>query len=310
MSRKTRFMLEQIELFELTSRTIQGRYLLRPSPELNEIIEGLLARACRIYGVRVVATAVMSNHFHILIASCTTQQVADFMRYFKSNLAREAGRLYGWTGPFWDRRYEIAPVENDPKDQIRRLRYVLEQGCKESLVWTPREWPGFTTLRAALTGKPLRGVWLNRTEMFRSQRRGEDRPESSFHEHETCSLAPLPCWKHLSAKEHQRRIAEIVRDIEDDTRRRHTEQRSEPLGRARILSQEPQERPNKVKRSPAPWIHAHSKKARAAYRRAYAWYLAAYREASRRFREGELNVEFPPGCFPPRLLAIPPRAPT
>src|SRR5262249_10817899 len=55
-------------LFEVTVRTVQARFLLRPSVALNEIILGVLGRAQRIYGAgaEICAFAFVSNHFHLL----------------------------------------------------------------------------------------------------------------------------------------------------------------------------------------------------------------------------------------------------
>jgi hypothetical protein len=42
MSRKLRYMHNPVATFEVTTRTLQSRLLLRPSTELNEIILGVL----------------------------------------------------------------------------------------------------------------------------------------------------------------------------------------------------------------------------------------------------------------------------
>ncbi|MEM6795930.1 MAG: hypothetical protein AAF725_18290, partial [Acidobacteriota bacterium] len=52
---------------EITQRTLQGRYLLRPSQQTNDLIVGCLARARQKNpGVRLHAVSVMSNHLHML----------------------------------------------------------------------------------------------------------------------------------------------------------------------------------------------------------------------------------------------------
>jgi len=297
-------MDEEIQLYEASNRTMQGRYLLRPGPEANEIIRSTLARAQKRYGIQLVAASFLSNHFHLLFWAATVEQTADFMRYFQSNVARKVGKLYDWSGPFWERRYSIEPVGNSEEDQVWRLRYLLKQGCKEGLVWTPKEWPGVHTVREILTGKPLQGLWLNQTDKYRSELRGEDRPLSHFQELEQCELVSLPCWKHLPKKEYQKRVAALVREIEEETRRQHVESRTVPLGKAAILRRDPHHRPHSVKRTPAPWILTRSADVRERYRQAYAWFLRAYREKSKRFRSGEFTTKFPAGCFPPRPPAF------
>lgn len=53
MARAIRFIPEGGAVVEVTGRTLQGRLLLRPSPELRVITIGILARARRLYGVKL-----------------------------------------------------------------------------------------------------------------------------------------------------------------------------------------------------------------------------------------------------------------
>jgi REP element-mobilizing transposase RayT len=118
---------------EVTTRTIQSRFLLRPSPELNDVVLGVLGRALSLYAVELHAFAVMSNHMHLLLTPASGQELAAFMRHVNRNISQEAGRLHDWRGPLWARRYRCIPVV-DEASQIHRLRYILAQGCKEGLV--------------------------------------------------------------------------------------------------------------------------------------------------------------------------------
>ena len=54
MSRPLRFIPEEGALVDITCRTIQSRYLLRPDPALNEIVLGVLGRAQRLHPVEIV----------------------------------------------------------------------------------------------------------------------------------------------------------------------------------------------------------------------------------------------------------------
>ena len=65
--------------------------LLRPSAGMNDVIRGVLARAARLAAVPIHAPVFLSNHYHILLTVLDAQQLADFMNYLNSNLAREAG---------------------------------------------------------------------------------------------------------------------------------------------------------------------------------------------------------------------------
>ena len=63
MSRHLRFIPDGGALVEVTCRTVQGRLLLAPSPQLNDIILGVLGRAQRLYPVEIAGYVFVSNHF-------------------------------------------------------------------------------------------------------------------------------------------------------------------------------------------------------------------------------------------------------
>ena len=157
MGRRLRYIPEGGALVEVTCRTLHSRFLLRPSPELNEIIVGVLGRAQRLYEVRCCGYVFLSNHYHLLLDVDNARQLARFMAYLNSNLAREAGRLHGWQDKIWSRRYQAILVSGEEGAQIARLKYVLANGCKEDLVERPQDWPGVHTARALIAGEALTG---------------------------------------------------------------------------------------------------------------------------------------------------------
>ena len=60
-------------------------------------------------------------------------------------------------------------------------------------------------------------------------------------------------------------------------------------------------RPGKIKKSPAPFIHAATKAMRHLLWEEYALFVAAYRAAAERLKAGDTAPPFPEGCFPPAL---------
>jgi len=76
MGRKLRYLPEGGALVEVTCRTLQGRLLLRPDPELNDIAAGILGRSQRLYPVDIVGYVVMSNHYHILVWAQDAERLA------------------------------------------------------------------------------------------------------------------------------------------------------------------------------------------------------------------------------------------
>ena len=147
MARPLRFVPPNA-LVEVTTRTVHGRFLLRPSAEVNDMILGIIGRAQTLYPVRVHAFVVLSNHVHALLSVDDAAQLAAFMAFINGNIAREIGRLHEWRHRFWARRYRAIVVADDLA-AVARLRYILQNGCKEGLVDRPGDWPGLSCVRAA-----------------------------------------------------------------------------------------------------------------------------------------------------------------
>ena len=78
-------------LVEVTCRTIHGRYLLRPSDELNEIVIGVLGYAQQSCPISICGITVASNHYHLLAVVKETKALSDFMCHFN------------WVRLFWNR---------------------------------------------------------------------------------------------------------------------------------------------------------------------------------------------------------------
>jgi REP element-mobilizing transposase RayT len=310
MPRRLRYIPPGGSLVEVTTRTIQGRFLLRPCRELNQIVVGILARAARLHDVKVMGAVYLSNHFHLLVWVEDAQQLARFMNYHNGNLAREAGRLHGWREKFWSRRYHAVLVSDEEEAQVARLKYLLSHGAKEGLVRSPLDWPGVHCATALLSGVPLEGRWGSANTTVLDGTRNI--PDTKGSEIETLSLSPLPCWESLKEESLRSKLAGLLEQVELEA------ESTRPPGRGslpcrrrcrrRILRQDPQSRPRSLARRPAPLVHAVRKKIREGLARGYRWFVAAYRQAARRLREGDRSVSFPIGSFPPPLPFVAPAA--
>ncbi len=300
MSRKLRYFPPN-SLVEVTTRTLQSRYLLPPNKHFARIVVGILARAQERAPIRIHAVGGLSSHMHILASIDDAEQLADFMEYANGNIAREAGRVVGWRGKFWGRRYAAIPVSDEEAAHVDRLRYVLSHGAKENLVTSPRLWPGLHCVDALIDGKLLEGIWYDRSAEYEADRHDQDVDPRAFIAEYSLELEPLPCWRHLPAVDYRQRVAEMVHDIEVETARRIFLTGKVPLGAEAIRQQPPHQQANRPKKSPAPFCHAASKAVREQLREAYRLFVEAYRQASSLLRSGDRNARFPEGCFPPAL---------
>ena len=304
---------------ETTTRVMQSRFLLRPSPEVNRTIIGILAKAQRRYGVEVHDAEVQSNHMHLLLSPRSQWRLSRFMGFVNGNIGRKVGRLQGWREKFWGRRYQPIVVA-DEEAQVARLRYLLAQGTKEGLIGSPRDWPSVSGTPALLDGSQrLYGTWTDQTSWYRAQLQagrklekatGRRQPwrkvkERDFRTQEVLFLTPLPCWRDEDPAWVVEQIEEMVAAIEQETQQRHESQGTRPLGPKAILRQDPMGQPRKTKRSPAPLVHASTRESRNDFLERYYEFLAEYRAAAEALRRGVRDVIFPAGCFPPARPFVP-----
>ena len=296
-------MFQEEGYYFVTSRCFQGRLLLRPSPEVNEVVGGVLARAVQQSAdtVRLHAFTFASNHFHLLVWA-RGAALASFMQYLRANLSKKVGRLVDWSGGFWERRYSAEPVLDDTA-LVGRLRYVLAHGVKEGLVEKSAEWPGLTCLPQLLGPARRLFRWFNWTKRW-SRRRGEDaaagkrRFAEEWAEPVELELAPLPCWAGRGEVEKRREVQALLCEVEAEARGK-----GKPvLGARAVQEQHPHTRPERLKRSPRPLGHASTRQALQQLHEQYRAFVSAFREAAARWRRGDFSACFPVFSFPPPLL--------
>jgi hypothetical protein len=89
MPRPLRFIPEH-SLVEITTRTLQGRLLLKPSPELNDLILGVIGKAQHDYDMVLQGFVVASNHVHLLARPSTARRFASFMQFLNARIRKSS----------------------------------------------------------------------------------------------------------------------------------------------------------------------------------------------------------------------------
>lgn len=300
MSRPLRFVPNR-SLVLVTQRTFQGRLLLRPSPELNDVFLGLLGKAQDDHGLVIHACVALSNHFHLLVSPRDAHQLADFMAVFTSRLAKEVGRLHRWEGPVFPERYRAHVVSDEEAAQVERLVYVLSHGCKEGLVAEPEQWPGVHCATALATGAPLTGRWIDRSAWCEAKRRRSPPDLDTFRHLVAVQLSPIPCWAELTPEVYRARIRGLLVEIAEVHAAARARSGARVLGVRRVLGQDPHQPVPPPKPQRCPLVLAASRGAREVFLAAYRQFVLAFRAAAEDLKSGAPNVRFPPGSFPPSL---------
>jgi hypothetical protein len=294
-------MYEPNRVYEITVRTIQGRRLLRPSPDVNDLIAGIIGRAQRLYpAIELYGVVVLSNHCTWLLSSSIPEQIPAFMGYINGNISREIGRIHDWPGKLWERPQRPIPILDD-ESLIARFEYLLAQGCKEELVASPLQWPGVTCVFALLGKRELRGTWYDRDLATKAHRRGLAVSQDAFATRYSVRFEKLPCWEHLSDEQYTARVEGVVKKIirEGHKRRGHTGKHV--MGADAVCRVHPHHRPDSLTKSPAPPCHTTSDETKRLFRKRYRAFVEAFKAAAYELAQGLWPVQFPLYCFPPSL---------
>ena len=146
----------------LVSRCIQGFGFLKPTREIRAITRGVLAYSLEQHQetIELHHYVFLSNHFHLLLSSKSSPDLAEFMCHFKGNLARELARVHDWHGTLWQKRYSSEEIL-DEKALEEVFKYISQNSVKEGLVDHPKDWTGLHGYRQLVMGKKVSGPWVD-----------------------------------------------------------------------------------------------------------------------------------------------------
>ena len=285
-----------VAVFEITTRTTQGRFLLKPTRRCRDLVLGVLGRAQSLLEFELYGYAYLSNHGSLLVGVESAHQLSKLICYVNSNIARELGRAEhsDWQETFWGRRARAIPILRE-EDLAERMKYLLANSTKEHLVSHPTRWPGAHCARALCEGEVDQGVWIDRSLLHST---GYSIPESEATTVYPVVLQPLPSLRHLSTVQYQAYIQAMCDEVaaEAAEERRLTGGRVE--GIRRILRRSPHHKPRVMAKSPAAMVHCSEFKTLAWFKAQYRLFVEAYRDAFQGLQARVLCAKsaFPEGC--------------
>lgn len=310
MAYHLRYQGAEWALQHVVSRCINGYSFLKPTSEVALICAGVLGRSLYMYSdrIKLVHKAFLSNHFHLLLESKDAQSLAEFMKYFKSNLTRELGRVHDWQGSMWQSRYSNEEIL-DEESFIGIFKYITENSVKEGLVDHPRAWRGLHGFHQLVDQDDLVGPWIDRTGLFKAKARQSSQTRDlvqieDFTTYYEVRLTKPRIWSEMSDDEYHKRCVELCDEAIKSARLKR-EGRS--MGMARVLSQSVL-RARKTKRGQRQLCRAKTIELLKVYKAKYCAFKrafqAAYQQARDQVLEGLTMIEmvFPSGGIAPLSL--------
>jgi REP element-mobilizing transposase RayT len=272
----------------VTRRCFQRQFLLRPSPQVNQIFKYCLAHASERYKIRIHAFCVLSNHYHIVLTD-TDGRLPEFMHWLNEYVAKCINtQLKRWES-FWAPGSYNAVRLLDRVDIIAAMVYTYVNPVQAGLVGTVRSWPGACCFPEDIDSSSV----IDRPKgFFRNNGPTPDRATLRIDLPDALDQTDVD---ELLPREIVRREHEIRAEARQTNRRF--------LGRGRVLKQSPFKHPRcEAQRGTLkPLIACRDKFKRIEALRQLKIFLDAYHCARQQFVAGVWNAFFPFGTYGMRI---------
>ncbi|MCP4679600.1 MAG: hypothetical protein GY854_29730 [Deltaproteobacteria bacterium] len=275
----------------ITRRCTQRLFLLKPTRLNSSIFLYCLAVAAQKTGVTIHAICVVSNHYHAL-ASDPGTNIAQFYGWLHKYVSKAVNASLGRFENMWASEKTSAIALNERQDVLSKIIYTLANPVEARLVAKGKRWPG---------------VWLYK----RSHSQSIERPDIYFRKdgdmpsRVELNIEPPPQFQDMSDEEYEQFIFAKLAEQESKI---HTEMESMGqsfLGIRAVMKQRPYSSPRtREKRFGInPNIAAKNKWLRMEAIGRHKEFLFEYRQALKRWKEGDRDVIFPAGTYALRIYA-------
>lgn len=295
----------------LTTRSRNSELWFVNNPRLEEAILGYAAKFSKRYEVKLYALAIEGNHIQA-VADFPELNRSKFMRDFNSCVARAVPRYCSEHpgGTFWARRYsvEYMPGIEDLED---RFFYTVLQAVQDGLVERISDYPGYNCFHDAVHGLTRTFTVVRWSEYNDAKRFNPNASIKDYTDEIELKYERLPGYEHLS----QRDYAKLMHAKLEERRRIVVEEREaaglRAAGTQALLRVRPGSVPKTTKTSTLFSYRPRILSVCPIRKRiGDEWYFGkytAFKEASKRYLQGFLEIEFPQGMYKP--IICPARGP-
>ena len=276
------------DTYLITRRCFARHFFLRPSEFTNQVVLYCLAVAASRFDTLIHQFSVMSNHYHIVL----TGNLPAFMQYLNEFVAKTMNAHLGrWECFFAPGSYSAVKL-TDEQSALEKMVYSITNPVDAGLVSQSSAWPGICTLPRDI-GTSL--TVKRPDKLFRK--------EGPMPEEATLTLAPLPAALNNSPETQIAELGELVAQKEAALREQLKDDGRCFLGRRAVLKQDPFGTPQsrEPRRGLNPRVAGRDRERRREALAQIKAFLADYREAWLKFRDGIRDVVFPHGTYALRL---------
>ncbi len=294
-------------VYSEVKKCIDDAFLLKPSPELRNIIGACIGRAQQKYPVKIYWFDSNVNHLHRGRAPLAGQEenMSKFDQLFFSLLTQEVNRLLDrrGRGTIWAGRNRTEECVDD-RSVEQQMLYGVTNMVKDNLLDKAAHNTGFGTYPAVASGDMWeRFEYIDRTAWNKAGGANGKRPITEFKKQVTVTYSKIPSWSNLSNPQYATRFRKEVRLKEEALRAQRKKEGHKVAGPKKLEALDPRGRPkHRKKRTRQPLCHAATPEAATKYEESWRVFLDERLKASQQYLRGNLYVEFPKGAFRPPLI--------
>lgn len=269
----------------LTRRCQQRQFLLRPDAVTNQAFVYCLAEAAQRFEIDILLPVAEANHHHTVLHD-RHGRVPQFMQHFHKMLARCQNARWGRWENLWSSQEPCLTELLTTEAVIEKMIYAASNPVKDLLVERATQWPGINGYVQLLANRPLRAT----------------RPRHFFSADgvmpDEVELALVIPPELGPADEVIAAVRAGVERVENEMRDHRARTRKRVLGRRAIRLQSWQAAPQSVE--PRRNLRPRFAGPRAVLLKAierFRAFVAAYRDARKRWVDGAGQVVFPRGTY-------------
>ncbi len=292
--------------FFITIRTMSSRLWFLHNKKLEQAILAYLARYLEMYSVIAYGFILMGNHYH-LIARFPKKNKRDFCKAFNSMIAKLTEQyVSGFDGKLWARRFSDSILPNS-EDIEHYFFYMALNPVSSGVTRNIRKYSQYNSFFDAATRTKREFEVFEKSAFNEAIRRGKKVDRQDFTKRYTLQFEKLPGYESLAVGEYRNMLLKKL------------EQKSHLLVREKLqlghgFADEAKDlvrvgaRPRKTKTgsrdSFRPVILCLCSETKKLFLDWYFTIKAKFKEASNKYRAGDLMVEFPIGTYKPLLSAV------
>ena len=290
-------------VYFITTRTIASRLWFVNNKKLEKYILAFLAKYQMTFGVIIYGFILMGNHYH-LVAKFPNSNRADFLRAFNAIVARlvpscvptfDGGRL-------WARRAKVQLLPMD-QDVEHWALYTALNPVSSGQVERYSQYPSYNSFADAAYQRVRNFELIDWSDYNNRKRYNHNLKPIDCSKSYALNYSKLPGYEKFTRKEYLKCLLEKAEDRRKEMVKKRRMDGKGFSNKKAILATKPGSKPKTTKTSERntkrPLILTLCIETKRICLEKYFTILAAYKEASMRYRSGENSIEFPIGTYKP-----------